>query len=75
MKAESITKIHEMLKANVEHKRYAYKTKKSNLEQQYKKEWLDGVITKQEKIQLDGEKQLYNEACELLKDFENHQWK
>ena len=74
MKAKSINRIHEMLKSDVEHTRYAYKTMKYNLEQKYNTEWLDKVITEQEKKQLNGNKQLYNEACELLEDFENHQW-
>ena len=74
MKAKSINKIHEILKGNVEHTRYAYKTKRYNLEQKYNTEWLDKVMTKQEKLQLEDDKRIYNEACELLEDFENHQW-
>lgn len=74
MKAKSINRIHEMLKGDVEHTRYAYKTMKYNLEQKYNTEWLDKVITEQEHKQLNGNMQLYNEACELLEDFENHQW-
>ena len=48
MKAKSINRIHEMLKSDVEHTRYAYKTMKYNLEQKYNTEWLDKVITDQE---------------------------
>lgn len=44
------------------------------MEQKYNTEWLDKIVTEQEKKQLNGNKQLYNEACELLEDFENHQW-
>lgn len=74
MKATTINEIHEMLKANVEHARYAYKTLKYNLEQKYNTEWLTTVAEKQELKQLSGNKDLYNKACELLDDFENHQW-
>lgn len=74
MKAESINRIHEMLKRNVEHTQSAYKTMRYNLEQKYNTEWFDKVITEEEKKQLDESKQLFNEACELLEDFENHQW-
>ena len=74
MKAKSISRIYEMLKSDVEHTRYAYETMRYNLEQKYDAEWLDKVITKQEKKQLDGNRQLYEEARELLEDFENHQW-
>ena len=38
-----------MLKGDVEHTRYAYKTMKYNLEQKYNTEWLDKVITEQKK--------------------------
>ena len=74
MKAESRNIIHEMLKRDVEHTQSAYKTMRYNLEQKYNTEWLDKVITEEEKKQLDENKQLFTEACELLEDFENHQW-
>ena len=74
MKAESINRIHEMLKRDVEHTQSAYKTMRYNLEQKYNTEWFDKVITEEEKKQLDESKQLFVEACELLEDFENHQW-
>lgn len=74
MEAKSITGIHEILIREVERTQYAHKVLRADLEQKYNTEWLDNVITEQEKQRLKKTYQLYREARELLEDFENHQW-
>lgn len=74
MKAKSIATIREILQKKVESASYQYKTRKYNLEQKYKTEWLDNEMTEQEKKMLYGDRETLREARELLEDFENHQW-
>lgn len=74
MKAKSIATIREILQKRVESASYQYKTRKYNLEQKYKTEWLDNEMTEQEKKMLYGDRENLREARELLEDFENHQW-
>lgn len=74
MKAKSIATIREILQKRVESASYQYKTRKYNLEQKYKTEWLDNEMTEQEKKMLYGDREILREARELLEDFENHQW-
>lgn len=74
MKAKSIEEIRTILKQRVQSASYQYKTRKYNLEQKYKTEWLDNEITEQEKKMLYGDREILREARELLEDFENHQW-
>lgn len=74
MKVKSITTIREILQKRVESANYQYKTRKYNLEQKYKTEWLDNEMTEQEKKMLYGDREILREARELLEDFENHQW-
>ena len=74
MKAKSIETIRKILKQRVESASYQYKTRKYNLEQKYKTEWLDSEMTEQEKKMLYGDREILNEARKLLEDFENHQW-
>lgn len=74
MKAKSIATIREILQKRVESASYQYKTRKYNLEQKYKTEWLDNEMTEQEKKMLYGDREILGEARELLEDFENHQW-
>lgn len=74
MKAKSITMIHEILQQRARSAEAGYKNRKYNLEQKYGREWLDSVISTDEKTMLDGDRKFMNEAFELLKDFEEHQW-
>ena len=74
MKAQTIVGILDILKHQKEIAYEAYKTTRDNLEQKYSTEWLDTVMTDLESRMLYGAKQEYNELCELLEDFENHQW-
>lgn len=74
MKAKSIATIREILQKRAESASYQYKTRKYNLEQKYKTEWLDNEMTEQEKKMLYGDREILREARELLEDFENHQW-
>ncbi len=74
MKATTITAIREMLQLKVENARYHYDVTRSSLEKKYETEWLDKVITKEEKKTLDGDRDYLRRAEELLEDFENHQW-
>ena len=74
MKAKSIATIREILQKRVESAGYQYKTRKYNLEQKYKTEWLDNEMTEQEKKMLYGDREILSKARELLEDFENHQW-
>lgn len=74
MKAKSIATIREILQKRVESASYQYKTRKYNLEQKYKTEWLDNEMTEQEKKMLYGDREILREARALLEDFENHQW-
>ena len=74
MKVKSIATIREILQKRVECASYQYKTRKYNLEQKYKTEWLDNEMTEQEKKMLYGDREILREARELLEDFENHQW-
>ena len=74
MKAQTIASILDILKQKKEIAYASYKNIKDNLEQKYSTEWLDRVITNMEKTMLHRAKQEYNELCELLEDFENHQW-
>ena len=74
MKAKSIEAIRKILEQRVQSANYQYKTRKYNLEQKYKTEWLDNEMTEQEKKMLYDDREILREARELLEDFENHQW-
>ena len=74
MKAQTIVNILDILRQKKENAYASYKNIRDNLEQKYSTEWLDKVITEPESKMLYGSKQEYNELCELLEDFENHQW-
>ena len=74
MKAKSIAIIREILQQRVEEADTCYKTRRHDLEQKYKTEWLDKEMTEQEKSMLYSDKKSLNEAREVLEDFENHQW-
>ena len=74
IKVKSIATIREILQQRVENDNTCYKTRKYNLEQKYKTDWLDNEMTEQEKKMLCGDREILREARELLEDFENHQW-
>ena len=74
MNGKSIVTIREILQQRVENANTCYKTRKYNLEQKYKTDWLDNEMTEQEKKMLCGDREILREARELLEDFENHQW-
>lgn len=74
MKVDSIEKIHKMLKRNVDCRKNGLENKRKGLEEKYQTEWLDSVMTNNEKLNLNYDRQEYREACDLLKDFEEHQW-
>lgn len=74
MKAQTIEEIHRMLKLRVRDAQYQYKTRRYNLEEKYKTEWLDNVVSEQEKRQLDSDREYLCESRKLLEDFENYQW-
>lgn len=74
MKAESIVIMRAMLQSKIEDARYNYKVTKRTLEEKYKTEWLDNVITNEEKKKLYKDKIILMETEKLIEDFENHQW-
>lgn len=74
MKAKSIITINEILVQRARSAKAGYNNRKYELEQKYGTEWLDSVISKDEKAILDDNRKFMNEAIELLKDFEEHQW-
>lgn len=74
MKAESIVIMRAMLQSKIEDARYNYKVTKRTLEEKYKTEWLDNVITNEEKKKLYKDKIILMETEKLVEDFENHQW-
>ena len=74
MKAQTIVNILDILRQKKEVTYETYKNTRDNLEQKYSSEWLEGVMTEKESEMLYGAKQKYNELCECLEDFENHQW-
>ena len=74
MRAETITKIHVLLKENAEKTQHEYKSLRGDLEQKYKTEWIDSLVSKEEKEKLETSRKICFEAHDLLIDFENHQW-
>lgn len=74
MKEKSITMIHEILQQRAESYKVAYRNYRNNLEEKYGTVWLDSVVSKQEKTMLDGVREARNEAFDVLKDYEEHQW-
>ena len=74
MKVQTIVSILDILTQKKEVTYETYKNTRDNLEQKYSSEWLEGVMTEKESEMLYGAKAKYNELCEALEDFENHQW-